>query len=96
MTRPTLDQVVCLYLESDVCVLWGIPYPMRPGQQPGDLVRAYRDQPIRSYGTLGSTIPDPRDRWLRLDQRDPATKAFLDSCGDYVPGHPEEWSVLTK
>lgn len=98
-----LTKIKVLFRQSDTMALYGIPYEMRPGQSPRDLMRG---SPRLPYGTHGAPFrpAGPREDWLWLgtpgwwghfspaDQE--AIKAFLVKHGDMVPTHPGEWSAL--
>lgn len=100
-----LRDIKVLYREPDTMFLWGIPYGMRPGQSPRDLIDGYRrySVPLRP-GHYGTVLKDPRDSWLWLGSpgwwghlspvRQKAVKKFLARCGDAVPEWPNEWSVI--
>lgn len=86
--------------------LWGIPYDMRPGQQPGDLRRAHRDYVPPPPGWYGSKQIDLSD-WVWLGspgwygsmsrEEQAEVKAFLDRLPkDAIPAWPEEWTKLSE
>jgi len=105
MTTPaSLDTILVLFRAPDTLLgLWGIPYRMRDGQQPGDIWRAHRDYVPPPYGTYGSKAPNISD-WIYLgtpgwfgdmtEVRIAEIKAFLARLGDVVPGSPNEWAVV--
>jgi hypothetical protein len=83
--------------------LWGIPYEMRSGQQPGDLYRAAWP------GGRGSSLP------RKVERAAPADWVYLGSPGwfqgseayqarvreflatlETVPGHPWEWCAVER
>jgi hypothetical protein len=106
-----LDSIKVLFRAPDTLALYGVPYRMRPGQQPGDLWRAHRDYPVIP-GSLGPAYPGYGSRqidlsdWIWLGQPgswgsitsadQEAITAWLDSLGPVVPEGPYEWSDLTE
>lgn len=64
--------VVNLFRRDDSMCLYGIPYDMKPGQQPGDIWRAIRDAPYRSpancwrMGLPYQALTLPPDGWIWL------------------------------
>lgn len=112
-TTPIADRLASiriLYRRSDTLTLYGIPYLMRPGQQPGDLYRADRqrtsDLARRRYGTYDN-VParSPIAEWMYLGEpgwfgtysrEDCDTiKLWLASLpAGVIPGGPEEWAVI--
>jgi hypothetical protein len=98
----SLDSVRVLYRDGNM-QLWGIPYKMRPGQQPRDLERAHHDYVPPRYGYYGSKQISISDWiwlgspgwWGGLSNRSIAeTKDFLEEYREYVPRGPYEWSEL--
>jgi len=99
-----LSSIKVLYRQSDTLTLWGIPYDMRPGQQPGDLFRAARNYQPLPYGWYGSPRPTATDNWIYLGtcgwygtlskERIEEIKVFLETHKDLIPQYPEEWSKL--
>lgn len=75
-----------LYRGADSMDLWGIPYGMRPGQGPKDILDRYRDAWIwlGSPGWFGAMDPASIER----------AKAFVASCGPDVPCGPYEWCYI--
>ena len=64
--------------------LWGIPYPMRPGQAPADLERANNTSGwiyLGGPGWYGSMSPE----------RVKEVTEWLASIQAPAPGHPAEW-----
>ena len=92
-----LRKIKILFRTADLA-LYGIPYDLRPGQQPIHLWRAHQDY-VPNPGQYGSRRIDLSD-WLYLgspgwwgnlskdDQT--AIQAFLE--GKDVPGNPYEWT----
>jgi len=93
-----------LWRQSDTMALYGIPYDMRPGQQPADLTRGSPTLPPGTYGAK-PRAPGPRDDWLYLgspgwwgslsrgDQS--AIVAWLATLEPgIVPTGPNEWSPV--
>lgn len=104
-TAERLQSIRVLYRESDSLSLWGIPYRMRPGQQPGDLKRAERSYVAPAYGHYGSKKIDLSDWiwlgtpgwWGHLSKADQsAIQAFLSQHADEIPRGPEEWTELER
>lgn len=89
----SFDTIRVLFLSPNFG-LYGIPYDMRPGQQPGDLWRStsYPDTLSRKLGARISA-PGPRADWILLDRKDPAVREFL--RGKDVPDHPYEWTTVS-
>jgi hypothetical protein len=80
-----LDQIKILYRDVNMR-LWGIPYEMRPGQQPWDLYSANRDHD----NLVNGTGPDLSD-WIYIEE----IKVFLGTLPDgALPVYPDEWSLL--
>jgi hypothetical protein len=101
MARTTASGVAgirVLWRQPDTMALWGVPYALREGQSPRDLVRA--EWPGRkgagevpgdwlwlgSPGWWGSMAPDAVA----------AVRAFLAplEAEGLVPGGPSEWEVV--
>jgi len=79
-----LSSIRVLYRDTHLS-LWGIPYNLRPDQQPKDISSAYRSDWIwlGSPGWWGNMPPERRievERWL--------------STVPYIPGNPYEWEIL--
>ena len=99
-----LSQIKVLYRQPDTGVLWGIPYMMRPGQQPGDLWRARQEYVPPAPGTYGSKPVDLSD-WIYLGTgRGPTSSIsaeryleiarwLINHLGN-IPVNPNEWTVL--
>jgi hypothetical protein len=98
-----LSSIRILFMAPDTLTLWGIPYDMRPGQQPGDLWRAYRDwQPSDPRYFGGARMP--KLGWIYLGQpgwygsmgpeRVAEVKAFRAKHKGEVPESPNEWVRL--
>lgn len=95
-----LSTIRILWRQPDLLTLWGIPYRMRPGQQPYDLWRAHRDWRAPRPGHYGSHQIDLSD-WVPLGQPgwwgdrtrgEIATiEAFLARHKGNIPGNPCEW-----
>lgn len=84
--KAKLDSIKTLYRQSDTLSLWGIPYKMRPGQQPRDIRPEYRTDWI----WLGSP-----GWWYTMTRADrELVSGFLVKLGDLVPQGPNEWSEL--
>jgi hypothetical protein len=108
VTQDKLDAVVVLYRENDTMHLWGIPYRMRPGQSPADLLRASHngDRPV--YGQHGTPKPVDISDWIWLGSPGwygalthdeiVLVKAFVDKhrVTDSIPTYPNEWTDLTE
>lgn len=99
-----LSSIKVLFMAPDTLTLWGIPYEMRPGQQPGDLFRAHRDYVPPKPGHYGSKRIDLSD-WVYLGEpgwfgsmsaeRRAEVEAFLASIPkDAKPHGPYEWTRL--
>lgn len=89
ITAAMLRSIRVLYRQDDTLALWGIPYDMRPGQGPKDILPRFRDHWI----WLGS--PGWWGSYSRVDQR--LLKAYLRAAGaqDAIPQNPHEWSRLS-
>jgi hypothetical protein len=82
-----LQNIKILFRAPDTLALYGVPYEMRPGQQPGDLWRAGNTKGwiwLGSPGWWGNMSPD--------DQAE--VQAFLSKHHDAIPGNPYEWDRL--
>ena len=86
VTAAQLCTIRVLYRGADSMDLWGIPYGMRPGQGPKDILDRYRDAWIwlGSPGWFGAMDPASIER----------VKAFVASCGPDVPCGPYEWCYI--
>ena len=82
-----LDSIKILFVAPDTLALWGVPYGMRRGQQPGDLWRARNTKGWIWLGSPGWWGNMPRE-----DQA--AVEAFLAKHSDSIPGGPYEWIAL--
>lgn len=101
ITQRDLYGIKILFRAPDTLALWGIPYEMRPGQQPGDLWRAAHDTDLMSRARPGY---DPRKGWIWLgspgwyghmsDKEIALVDDFLRPLGDLVPQNPYEWSEI--
>jgi hypothetical protein len=99
--REALKTVKILFRAPDTLTLYGIPYGMRPGQQPGDLWRAHRDYVPPKLGHYGPNQIDIAD-WIWLGtpgwfgnmnpEEIQTVQAFL--AEKKVPGNPYEWDEL--
>lgn len=105
-----LNSIRTLYRQPDTLALWGIPYDMRPGQNPRDLWNASRPDVLlaRAGGRLGAMMhaPGPLDDWIYLgcpgwwgsieeaDQKRIA--AWLARHAELVPENPCEWSRVRR
>lgn len=104
ITPEKLASIKVLYRRSDSLCLYGIPYKMREGQQPGDLWRGRTipDTVKAAQGWYGATIsaPGPREDWIWLGSpgwwgrmTGPEillVKQWLSERAD-IPGNPNEW-----
>lgn len=101
-----LDGIKVLWRQSDTMALYGIPYDMRPGQQPADLTRG---SPALGYGTYGAPYraPGPRADWVWLGSPGwfgslspadiSAVRSFLGSLVlDSIPTGPNEWAPVER
>lgn len=79
-----LNKIKVLYREPRTMALWGIPYEMRPGQQPRDLA----NHPRRGWVYLGS----PGWRGSMPRGRQEKVKSWIGKLGNIVPSGPNEWS----
>ena len=101
-----LDTIKVLFRDPDTFALWGIPYEMRPGQQPGDLWRARRDYTPPPPGHYGSKQIDLSD-WIWLGTPgwwgsmskagQVEAQAFITRAqeADAIPMGPYEWVSLS-
>jgi hypothetical protein len=83
-----LDNIIIIYSSYLNGVLYGIPYDMRPGQQPSDLERAQREYVAPPPGTYGSKRIDLD--WVYLDPTNQQMQDWLDQQ-PYLPSYPGEW-----
>ena len=101
-----LAEVKILFRESDTLVLWGIPYEMRSGQQPADILRGYEKR-YRPCGIPSTArLQHPKNYWLWLGSpgwwggmtkdEQALVRAFLAKYADAVPNGPNEWARLAK
>lgn len=82
-----LSAIKILFREADSMSLWGIPYDMREGQAPRDLL----ENPKRNWIWLGCP-----GWWGSLDTpNQKSIKDFLESVKDSIPGGPNEWCRLS-
>ncbi len=96
-----LKSIVVLWRQPDLLTLWGIPYDMRPGQQPYDLWKAWRDYVPPLPGWYGSKriclddwvyLGEP-GWWGTLTREDQKLiEEFLAKHKDDIPHGPCEWS----
>lgn len=108
--RERLLAVKVLFRDPNTLALIGIPYRMRPGQQPGDLLRAAAAAAMsltrgaRAWD-LSRTSPSPDlSDWLWLGcpgwwgdltkDDQEAIQAFLVGKELLIPGGPWEWTDL--
>jgi hypothetical protein len=96
-----LSPIRVLWRQPDTLALWGVPYDMRPGQQPGDLWRARQAYRPPRYGVLASPRISLSDWvylgspgwWGSMPREDQASvKEWL--TGRDAPGGPGEWSLM--
>ncbi len=97
MTNLVIDysKIVVLYRRDDSLELYGIPYDMRPGQQPRDIAEGARRYYDRRAGGRVREAPsrDFTADWIRLGvpgRETPETIAWLAALED-IPGGPHEW-----
>ena len=98
-----LARIKILFRRDDSLTLYGIPYDMRPGQQPGDLWRAHRDYVPTRYGAFGSKNIDLSD-WVYLGEPGwfgiwdaeaiRLIKAWLEKHAEEIPNNPFEWTRI--
>ena len=81
-----LESICILYREPDTLSLWGIPYDMRPGQQPADIADRAGWVWLGSPGWYGSMSPGEIE----------VVRAFRDRWLSAIPGGPNEWSRLVE
>lgn len=86
MAQLPLHTIRVLYRQDDTMSLWGIPYDMRPGQQPRDIGQAHRG----SWIWLGS--PGWWGNYTAAERRQIET--FLASVKDRIPQGPNEWDTI--
>lgn len=109
VTVSDLATICVLFRAPDTLTLYGIPYDMKPGQQPGDIWRGRRLQdPAAPHYVLGATVsvPGPASDWIWLGQpgwwsnltreEQRAISEWLEKLGDVVPVNPYEWTTLGK
>jgi hypothetical protein len=98
-----LASIKILFRRDESLTLYGIPYNMRPGQQPGDLWRAWRDYVPPQPGHYGSKNIDLSDwiylgepGWFDITDREEidAIKAWLAIHVNDVPDGPFEWTTI--
>ncbi|MFA4971494.1 MAG: hypothetical protein WC683_02695 [bacterium] len=82
-----LARIRVLFRQADTLSLWGIPYAMRPGQQPADIMTEHRGE----WLWLGC----PGWWYTYTVQEQGQIEAFLKACGDAVPENPNEWCELS-
>lgn len=100
-----LKSIKVLFRMPDSLALVGIPYDMRPGQQPRDIWKAFRDYTSPKPGHYGSKQVDISD-WIWLGtpgwfgdmtaEEVAAVKDFIAKHRDDVPGNPYEWSRIEQ
>jgi hypothetical protein len=84
-----LNTIKILFRAPDTLALYGVPYEMRPGQQPGDLWRAGRKEGWIWLGSPGW--------WGHLSHENQAAiKAFLAKHSDIIPNNPYEWDRIEE
>ena len=88
-----LSSIRVLYRAPDSLTLWGIPYDLRPGQEPRKILERFRQRGtaedwiyLGEPGWFGS-LPAARVREI---------KEFLRTHKEYVPGNSYEWSPLPR
>jgi len=98
-SMTTLGSIQVIWRRPDTMELWGIPYPMRPGQSPRDLYegRKIPDTIRAAQGWRGAMISAPgvREDWIYLgapgwwgsltEENQRAVTSWLDLVTD---GHP--------
>ena len=103
--KHKLNSIVVLYRQPDTLALWGIPYAMRPGQQPRDLFRAHRDYvppPPGHYGRKQIDISDwiwlgSPGWWGTLSKEEQGEiEAFLRSHEGDIPQGPDKWRDIRQ
>lgn len=80
---PVREYVKVLFRRDDSLCLYGIPYEMKPGQQPGDIWRSIRDAPYRS----------PADCWRAGA---PYSQPTLPPEGWIWLGSPGWWGTMAR
>lgn len=80
--KEQLSKIIVLFRQPDTNCLYGIPYVMRPGQQPGDLWRAGRTEGWVWLGSPG---------WYGDRTRDEAAAIRQWLAGRDLPQQPNEW-----
>lgn len=101
--QEKLASIKVLWRQPDLLTLWGVPYLMRPGQQPYDLWKARRDyvEPLPGwYGSKRINLDD----WIHLGEPGwwgttppediKLTETFLAKHKGNIPHNPCEWTVL--
>lgn len=103
--RRQLASIKVLFRAPESLALYGIPYDMRPGQQPIDIWRTARS--IHARGTAPAGYTDPRNEWIWLGSPGwwghlsageiAAVEAWLveRTARGEVPGNPYEWCPIT-
>lgn len=105
VTAERLVEIRVLFRAPDLDGLWGIPYSMRPGQQPGDIWRAHHKWETPQPGWYGSRQVDISD-WLWLGQAGwygsmsqeeiQAMRYYLRTLpAQAIPLYSNEWCDLT-
>jgi hypothetical protein len=96
-----LSTIRILWRQPDTMTLWGVPYLMREGQQPGDIWRARQARGWArpaDYGSAQVSLADwiylgEPGWWGHMSTEDQdAAEAWL--VGREVPGNPCEWCVV--
>ena len=97
-----LKAIRVLWRQPDTLALWGIPYEMRPGQEPINLWRARQEYVAPRPGHYGAKQIELNWVWLgspgwwgslSTDERR-EVETFLAKHKDYIPKGPGEWDVL--
>lgn len=57
MDTPSFSDICVLWRQPDTMSLWGIPYPMRPGQAPRDLWEAREQWCVKSADVAAGKGP---------------------------------------
>lgn len=106
VTPATLASIRVLYRQPDTMGLWGIPYDMREGQSPRDLLPRHLSGDLtlrKPWHREDYTPPSPwiwlgsPGWWGHLTKEEQALiSAFLAKHRENVPGSAHEWSTLTK
>lgn len=103
-----LAAIKVIYRQPGTLALVGIPYDMRPGQQPRDLERGREVAVIAYYraaatGCAGCPWPEPLGWvwlgtpgwWGDIPREDRAEiEVWLRGLGDLVPVNPGEWARI--